>query len=88
MRHDWTAIALAARATTTGCAVARTTAPATAIVKSAPLKNLFRRASRPSLWINQNVIREELFSVERLEAHARSLAAAQSVAPKPLKGIR
>jgi cyclic beta-1,2-glucan synthetase len=31
-------------------------------------------------------LREELFSVERLEEHARSLAVAQSVTPKPTKG--
>ena len=32
-------------------------------------------------------IRAELFSVERLEQHAESLAAAQSVAPNPKRGI-
>ncbi|MFX8343312.1 hypothetical protein ABTL58_19605, partial [Acinetobacter baumannii] len=31
-------------------------------------------------------IREELFSLERLENHARSLAAAQPVAPGPRSG--
>lgn len=31
-------------------------------------------------------MREELFSVERLEVHARSLAAAQHVTPKLAKG--
>lgn len=50
------------------------------------MKNLFRLAARSSLWNNRNAIREELFSVERLEAHARSLAAKQTVAPKPTKG--
>ena len=32
-----------------------------------------------SLWDSRDIIREELFGVERLEAHARSLAAAQAV---------
>jgi len=31
-------------------------------------------------------IREELFSAERLEQHARSLAAAQTVTPRPIRG--
>ncbi|MQA65133.1 MAG: glycosyl transferase [Alphaproteobacteria bacterium] len=38
-----------------------------------------------SPWINREAIREELFSVERLEEHARSLAVAQSVVAKPSK---
>ena len=44
---------------------------------------LARRVSealkRSSLWDNQDPIREELFSVERLEEHAQSLALAQIV---------
>ena len=56
---------------------------------------LARRVSealqRPSLWDNQDPIREELFSVERLEEHAQSLALAQIVttsksAGRPLAG--
>jgi len=39
-----------------------------------------------SPWNSQEPVREELFSIERLEEHARSLAAAQKVAPKPTKG--
>ena len=35
--------------------------------------------NRPSAWNNHQIIREELFGVERLEAHARTLAAAQAV---------
>jgi cyclic beta-1,2-glucan synthetase len=38
-----------------------------------------------SPWNSQEPVREELFSVERLEEHARSLAAAQPVTPKPAK---
>jgi cyclic beta-1,2-glucan synthetase len=37
-------------------------------------------------WGGEEAIREELFSVERLEQHAESLAAAQSVSSKPEKG--
>ena len=37
-------------------------------------------------WNNRDPIRAELFSVERLEEHARSLAAAQPVTPKVAKG--
>jgi cyclic beta-1,2-glucan synthetase len=44
------------------------------------------RASSTSPWDSRQPVREELFSVERLEEHARSLAAAQSVTPEPTKG--
>lgn len=37
-------------------------------------------------WAGEETIREELFSVERLEQHAESLAAAQSVSARPEKG--
>jgi cyclic beta-1,2-glucan synthetase len=37
-------------------------------------------------WRDRTPIRGELFSVERLEQHARSLAAAQSVSPKSSSG--
>jgi cyclic beta-1,2-glucan synthetase len=43
-------------------------------------------ASSDSPWVNPRPIREELFSAERLEGHARSLAFAQTVAPRPTKG--
>lgn len=36
-----------------------------------------------SPWDNENTIRGELFSVERLEQHAQSLAASQPVTPRP-----
>jgi len=39
-----------------------------------------------SPWESRNLVREELFSAERLEAHARSLARAQIVTPKLKKG--
>ncbi|MEO0036051.1 MAG: hypothetical protein RLZZ501_2074, partial [Pseudomonadota bacterium] len=44
------------------------------------------RGRRPSPWDDQAVVREELFSVERLEQHARSLAAAQDVTAGPIRG--
>ena len=55
--------------------------------------HLLRRLSRflpkissvPS-WADGEAIREELFSVERLEQHAESLAAAQSVSSRPERG--
>ena len=55
--------------------------------------HLLRRLSRflpkissvPS-WADGEAIREELFSVERLEQHAESLAAAQSVSSQPERG--
>jgi len=42
--------------------------------------------SPSSLWDDPNAIREMLFSVERLEEHARSLAAAQGVHARGLRG--
>ena len=48
------------------------------------VQNLFARG--PSAWDNPEPVREELFSAERIEEHARSLAAAQKVTPKPIKG--
>src|SRR5208282_835053 len=41
---------------------------------------------KPSPWDSEQPIREELFSIERLEAHAKSLAAAQAVASRPTRG--
>ena len=37
-------------------------------------------------WAGEETIREELFSVERLEQHAESLASAQSVSSRPERG--
>jgi cyclic beta-1,2-glucan synthetase len=50
------------------------------------LRRLVARKSGASPWNNQEPIRAELFSVERLEEHARSLAAAQPVDTKARKG--
>lgn len=44
------------------------------------------RASPASPWVSRKPVREELFSAERLEEHARSLAVAQAVTPRPTKG--
>ena len=55
------------------------------------MKKLFSRflpmmSSAPP-WADEEAIREELFSVERLEQHAESLAAAQSVSSRPARGL-
>jgi cyclic beta-1,2-glucan synthetase len=50
------------------------------------IRRAFGRASSLPPWNNQKAIREELFSVERIEEHARSLAVAQAVTAKPIKG--
>ena len=42
---------------------------------------LFRRGPPAPPWDNQEPVRQELFGVERLEEHARSLALSQAVAP-------
>ncbi len=47
------------------------------------LRRLFGPGSPDSPWNSDEILREELFSVERLEQHARSLAAAQEVTPRP-----
>ena len=48
----------------------------------------WRALSRaPSPWDDERPIREELFGVERLQSHARSLALAQKVADKPTRGL-
>jgi cyclic beta-1,2-glucan synthetase len=46
-----------------------------------PLRRLLGDAGPRPLWDDDAAIRAELFSVERLEEHARSLAAAQPVIP-------
>lgn len=46
----------------------------------------FGRVSADAPRLSQNVVREELFSAERLEQHARSLAVAQTVTPRPTAG--
>jgi cyclic beta-1,2-glucan synthetase len=46
---------------------------------------LLKKSSGPP-WADEEAIREELFSIERLEQHAESLAAAQSVSSRPERG--
>src|SRR4051812_41666795 len=47
------------------------------------LSGIFRRFSPGSRWNSDHILREEIFSIERLEAHARSLAEAQTVSRQP-----
>ena len=49
------------------------------------IRRAFGRALPPP-WDSPTPVREELFSQERLEEHARSLALAQQVASKPIRG--
>ena len=51
-----------------------------------PLRRFWGDARPTPPWDDSAPIRAELFSVERLEEHARSLAAAQTVSPGELKG--
>ncbi len=44
------------------------------------------QASQTSLWDSLDPIREELFGIERLETHARSLAQAQTITKKSARG--
>ncbi len=46
----------------------------------------FGRASQAVPWNSEESIREELFSIERLEQHAESLAAAQAITPRLTTG--
>jgi cyclic beta-1,2-glucan synthetase len=50
------------------------------------LGRVFTRSPPASPWDNREPIRGELFGVERLEGHARSLAQAQPVIPRPTRG--
>jgi cyclic beta-1,2-glucan synthetase len=50
------------------------------------MRRTLRRRPWVSPWNNPNPVREELFSAERLEEHARSLARAQTVTAKLEKG--
>src|SRR5678815_3278398 len=45
--------------------------------------SLISRLSGTSHWNDEQILREEIFSIERLEQHARSLAAAQSITRQP-----
>src|SRR4029077_2237384 len=68
---------------------ARPAASARAIYKPIRLRALIRRAlgrrSRLSPWDNDEILRAELFSIERLEQHAASLATAQEVTERPAR---
>jgi cyclic beta-1,2-glucan synthetase len=44
---------------------------------------ILRAAPSPAFWQDAEVIRDELFGLERLEEHARTLAAAQPVTDRP-----
>jgi len=46
----------------------------------------FGRASHAAPWDNEESIRGELFSIERLEQHAETLAAAQAITARTLAG--
>ena len=61
----------------------------TDIRKSADLQAVLRRLGleRSSPWSSAEPVREELFGVERLEDHARSLAHAQATASGPTRGL-
>ncbi len=52
----------------------------------APVRGLLGSARPRPLWDDGAPIRAELFSVERLEEHGRSLAAAQAITPREVKG--
>ncbi len=55
-------------------------------VLASPLRRLLGNTGPNPPWDDSAPIRAELFSVERLEEHARSLAAAQAVTPGERKG--
>ena len=48
-----------------------------------PFRRAFERRSPLSPWNSDEILRAELFSMERLEQHAASLAAAQQVTERP-----
>lgn len=56
-------------------------------VASLLIGRLLDNSSSEEPWRDGAPIRSELFSVERLEAHARSLAAAQTVTPRESRGL-
>jgi cyclic beta-1,2-glucan synthetase len=52
-----------------------------------PTHRFIQFTKRASPWNSEQPIREELFGVERLEGHARSLAVAQTVASPATRGL-
>jgi cyclic beta-1,2-glucan synthetase len=71
--------------------VRRPITPVAAKLKSL-LSHVLGRGAAVSPWNSDEILREELFSTERLEQHAASLAAAQQItqhpAPRPSLGAR
>ena len=53
---------------------------------NAALRRVFGRQPATPLWQDREPVRDELFSAERLEEHARSLAAAQTPTRRPTRG--
>ena len=51
------------------------------------VRRVLGRARPDSLWDDEDPIRSELFSVERLEQHAESLAANQPISTTPTSGL-
>ena len=51
------------------------------------VRRVLGRAQPDSLWDDEDPIRSELFSVERLEQHAESLAANQPISTTPTSGL-
>ncbi|MBC8027255.1 MAG: glycosyl transferase, partial [Steroidobacteraceae bacterium] len=47
------------------------------------LSGIFERLSLGDHWNSDQILREEIFSIERLEIHARSLAEAQTITKQP-----
>jgi cyclic beta-1,2-glucan synthetase len=47
------------------------------------LSGIFERLSLGDHWNSDQILREEIFSIERLETHARSLAEAQTITKQP-----
>jgi len=60
--------------------------PSIKVYLTALVRRVLGCAHLESPWDNEEPVREELFSVERIEEHARSLAVAQPVTPKPTVG--
>jgi cyclic beta-1,2-glucan synthetase len=67
-------------------ALARRGGPVGEFLLTTPLRRLRGAGGMAAPWDDGSPIRAELFSVERLEEHARSLAAAQTVAPREVRG--
>jgi cyclic beta-1,2-glucan synthetase len=62
--------------------------PGGKVLLPALIRRVFEQRPSASPWNSEEPVREEIFGIERLEDHARSLAAAQKVTPKPIWGRR